>query len=450
MTEKLSWAQMSSDERRAKRLADWLAVDVEFESSDAEAEYRARLQRLAAACTLRQPDRVPIVLSVGFWPTQLAGMTPYESMTDYVRAARAWLRFARRFQPDSMSSPRSYVLPATLFEKLEYRLFSWPGHGVRKEAGFQYNEREWMPAEDYDALIEDPTGYFLRTYLPRTVGAFGGFSKLPSLLDFTTFASVPGHMTGWAAPEMAQSLRVLSEAAQEARDWAEVIGPELTKIAAAGFPPFRGAMTLAPFDILGDTLRGMRGLATDMFRRPEKVLAACEALVRPAVEWVTRSPVPPPTPVVFIPLHKGADGFMSEEHFKTIYWPTLRKVVMGLVEDGFIPLLFAEGRYDSRLEVIMDLPKGVTVWRFDQTDLALAKRTVGQVACISGNMPVSLLHAASPEEVARYTREMIDAAAEGGGYILDLGASVDSGRPENLQAMVETARAYGVYGSDAG
>jgi uroporphyrinogen-III decarboxylase len=223
------------------------------------------------------------------------------------------------------------------------------------------------------------------------------------------------------------------------------VTPTVEGIRAAGFPPFRGGMTVAPFDILGDTLRGMRGLATDMFRRPDKVLAACERLVPLAIDWGTRSVAPFSAPLIFIPLHKGADSFMSQEHFETIYWPTLRDVLLGLIQEGLIPLLFAEGKYDSRLETIMDIPKGATIWRFDQTDLALAKSTIGQVACISGNMPVSLLHAASPTVVAEHTRRMIDAAGEGGGYILDLGASLDDGRPENLRAMVETAREYGVY-----
>jgi Uroporphyrinogen decarboxylase (URO-D) len=440
-----AWEHMSADQRRAKRLEHWRNAEVAFESPEAEANYRARVDRLISASTLGRPDRVPVVLSVGFWPTQLAGMTPYESMRDFVRAAQAWLDFALEFQPDSMSGARAYLMPASMFEKLDYRLFSWPGHGTRKEAGFQYNEKEWMPAEDYDALIDDPTGYLLRTYLPRTIGAFAGFSRLSSFLDMTTFASVSSHMAGWASQEMIESFKALGEAAHELEEWTRVVTPGLTRIQAAGFPPARGGMTVAPFDILGDTLRGMRGLATDMFRRPEKVLAACHRLVPLAIDWATKSPVPPAAPLIFIPLHKGADGFMSEEHFKTIYWPTLRKVIVGLIEQGFIPLLFAEGRYDSRLEIIQDVPKGATIWRFDQTDLALAKSTVGKVACISGNMPVSLLHAASPAEVADYTRKMIDAAGEGGGYILDLGASLDDGRPENLKAMVETAREYGVY-----
>ena len=441
-----AWPDMDAEERRAKRLADWLDPPVAFESPDAETAHRARVERLIAASTLKSvPDRVPVVLSVGFWPTQLAGMTPYDAMTDFVRAAQAWLDFARRYQPDSMSGARAYLMPATMFEKLDYRLFSWPGHGVRNEAGFQYNEREWMPAEDYDQLIEDPTGYLLRTYLPRTIGAFAGFSKLSSFLDLTTFPTVSGHLSSWGTPEMIATLEALGKAAREVAEWERVVGPVVSRIQAAGFPPFRGGMTVAPFDILGDTLRGMRGLATDLFRRPERVLAACERLVPLAIDWATKQPAPLPAPVIFIPLHKGADGFMSHEHFQTIYWPTLRKVILGLIEQGLIPLLFAEGKYDSRLEIIQDVPPGKTIWRFDQTDLALAKKTVGQVACLSGNMPVSLLHAGSPAEVAAYTRTMIEAAGEGGGYILDLGASLDDGRPENLKAMVETARECGVY-----
>lgn len=440
-----SWKDMNAEQRRAKRLEDWRNAEAAFASPEAEAVYRARVDRLAAAATLGQPDRVPVVLSVGFWPTQLAGMTPYDSMTNFARAAQAWLDFALEFQPDSLSGAKAYLMPAALFEKLDYRLFSWPGHGVRKEAGFQYNEKEWMPAEEYDELIDDPTGYLLRTYLPRTVGAFAGFSKLSSFLELTALANVSGHMLSWASPEMTESLRAIGEAAREVEQWARIVNPAVEKIRAAGFPPFRGGMTVAPFDILGDTLRGMRGLATDMFRRPEKVLAACERLVSLAIDWGRRSLAPLAAPIVFIPLHKGADGFMSEEHFATIYWPTLRKTLVGLIEEGLIPLLFAEGRYDSRLEIIQDVPPGATIWRFDQTDLALAKEAIGRVACISGNMPVSLLHAASPGDVADFTRKMIDAAAPGGGYILDLGASLDDGRPENLRAMMDTARTYGVY-----
>jgi len=120
-------------------------------------------------------------------------------------------------------------------------------------------------------------------------------------------------------------------------------------------------------------------------------------------------------------------------------------VILGLIDDGRIPLLFAEGRYNSRLEIITDLPKGKTVWLFDQTDMAMAKETIGKVACLEGNVPLSLLHAGSAQEVTDYVRKLIHVAGNGGGFILNMGASGDSGRDDNLRAMVKAAKEYGVY-----
>jgi hypothetical protein len=442
---RLSWADMTADEKLAWRIERWRTPAVGFKSPEAEAGYKARVDRLITALTLGRPDRVPIVLSVGFWPAGHAGMTPYDAMTDPVRARRAWIDFILEFQPDAMTDLRGYTMPISMFEKLDYKLFSWPGHGIPEETGYQYKEQEWMGPDEYDALIADPTGYLLRTYLPRTVGAFAGFSGLSSFLNLIGMPSVSTHVGGWGSPEMLDGLERLTAAAREVDNWASMVFPVRSQVSAMGFPAYRGGVSLAPFDILGDTLRGTKGVILDMFRRPEKVLEACERLVPMAVDWALKSPTPLATPIVFVPLHKGADGFMSDEQFKTFYWPTLRKVILGLIDGGTIPLLFAEGRYDSRLELIMDLPKGRTVWLFDQTDMARAKQTIGRVACLEGNMPLSLLHAGTPAEVAAHTRRLIDVAGEGGGYIMDIGAVADGGRDENLLAMINTTREYGVY-----
>jgi uroporphyrinogen-III decarboxylase len=149
--------------------------------------------------------------------------------------------------------------------------------------------------------------------------------------------------------------------------------------------------------------------------------------------------------VIFIPLHKGADGFMSDEQFRKFYWPSLRATLLGLIEEGFIPFLFAEGGYGSRLGVIKDLPEASTVWLFDQTDMAKAKTTIGKVACIQGNVPLSLMYAGTAEETVKYVRGLIDACGKGGGFILDCGAVIDSGKEENLRAMIKTAEEYGRY-----
>jgi uroporphyrinogen-III decarboxylase len=182
-----------------------------------------------------------------------------------------------------------------------------------------------------------------------------------------------------------------------------------------------------------------------MYRCPEKVVAACERLVPIAIDWVVKRSKPPATPLIFMPLHKGGDGLMSGEQFDTFYWPTLKAVILGLIEQGYIPYLFAEGRYGSRLEAIMDRPRARTVWLFDQTDMTRAKQTIGQVACIQGNVPLSMIYAGTEEETVDYTRSLIDSVGEGGGFILDLGAVADGGNVQNLRAMIETVKQFGVY-----
>ncbi len=150
-------------------------------------------------------------------------------------------------------------------------------------------------------------------------------------------------------------------------------------------------------------------------------------------------------PFVFIPLHKGADGFMSQEQYETFYWPTLKKVILGLIDEGLVPFIFAEGAYDTRLEIVQDIPKGRTIWQFDYTDMARAKEVLGKTACIAGNVPISLLSTGTPDEVKDYCKKLIDVAGKDGGFILASGAVIDTANPENVRTMIEFTREYGVY-----
>ena len=137
---------------------------------EAEAEYKARVDRILAAINLEKPDRVPVRLNMGFWPAKSAGMTAYEAMSDAARARRPGKTSTSSSSPTPRSTRSTTRRPAAMFEALDYKLYSWPGHGVSEAASYQYNEKEWMLPEDYDALISDPSDYLLRTYLPRTVG----------------------------------------------------------------------------------------------------------------------------------------------------------------------------------------------------------------------------------------------------------------------------------------
>ena len=149
--------------------------------------------------------------------------------------------------------------------------------------------------------------------------------------------------------------------------------------------------------------------------------------------------------MVTFALHKGGDTFMSVKQFETFYWPTLKKIVLALIDEGIMAGLFGEGCYTGRLEIVKDLPKGWILWGLENTDMAKAKEILGDRACLSGNVPASLMCTGTPQAVKEYCRKLIEVCGEGGGFILTGGASIDKGDPDNLRAMTEAVMEYGIY-----
>jgi uroporphyrinogen-III decarboxylase len=136
---------------------------------------------------------------------------------------------------------------------------------------------------------------------------------------------------------------------------------------------------------------------------------------------------------------------MSPDQYKTFYWPTLRKVMVGLIDEGLVPMPLFEGDYTSRLEIIKDIPRGKAIYWFEKVDIRKAKEVLGDAACFRGNVPVTLLFAGTPQEVKDYVKWLIDVVGEGGGLMVDCGVWFDEAKRENVKAMVDFAKEYGVY-----
>jgi uroporphyrinogen-III decarboxylase len=234
-------------------------------------------------------------------------------------------------------------------------------------------------------------------------------------------------------------------AGEEALKWRQAVGECDNEIVANGITIFSGGYSKAPFDVLSDTLRGTRGLTIDLYRQPDKVMKAMERLVPLMIKMGLAAARASGRPIVMLPLHKGADGFLSDEQFRRFYWPTLRDVITGLVDGGVFPFMFAEGGYESRLEYLNELPEGRTAWHFDFTDMGKAKKIMGRTACIVGNVPLSLLNTGTADEVKEYCRKLIDIAGKDGGFILAAGGVIDKAKPENIRTMVDFTTEYGVY-----
>ncbi len=441
------WEEMTAEEKRNSLVQKWLSpADVKYVSDDTEKGYKARVKRFLDAVDMKKPDRVPIFPMTGFFAAYYSKLTPREVMYDYDKLFNSFKKYILDFQPDAHGSITT-APPGRSFDILDYKLYAWPGHGVAPEHSYQAIEGEYMKVDEYDALIDDPTYYFISTYFPRIFGALDGFkniSPITNILEmyggFTGAALVP-----YGLPPVQEALKALMDAGNEALKWIEFVADYGKEMAANGFPGFFGGGCKAPFDTLGDTLRGTRGMMVDMYRQPDKVLRALEQITPLMIKMGVGAAKNNGNPIVFIPLHKGADGFMSDEQFKKFYWPSLKALLLGLIDEGCIPFPWAEGGYNSRLNVIRDIPRGKIIWGFDTTDMARAKKILGDVSCISGNVPIDTLSVGTPDDVRVNVKQLIDTCAGGGGYIMMNGAVIEDVPPENVKAMIDATKEYGVY-----
>ncbi len=434
-------------EKREALFQKWLnpkdgaGNDLQFQSPEAAKAYRERIQRIKDAIELRKPDRVPVIIMPSFFPYFNARMTAQEAIYDYDKLGAAFKKFIHDYEPDGHIGATAPG-PGKMYDILDYKLYSWPGHGIAPEHVYQCNEGEYMKADEYDALIQDPTRYWLNVYMPRIFGALQPLQMLPFFPGILEMYGLAYSFIPFAIPPVQAALKALMDAGTEALNWAIATGGIEGELAASGFPQLLGGFTKAPFDVIGDTLRGTKGIMLDLRRQPEKLLQAMEALVPMMVNMGVGAAQQTGHPIIFIPLHKGADGFLSDEQYKKFYWPTLQKVMVGLIENGCIPLPAAEGGYGSRLEVIRDIPKGSTLWMIDQTDMAKAKKALDGIGCVVGNVPMDMLKMATPEKVKAYAEDLIRNANGNGGFIMGNGAFFDEAKPENIAAFVEVAKAH--------
>jgi uroporphyrinogen-III decarboxylase len=403
-----------------------------------------RYKRLQAARNLMVPDRVPVSLPIGYFPAKYAGIPFSAAYNDFDAWYDAYEKTLQEFRPDQFGG--SNYQSGKALEMLELKTMRWPGFGCDPNHGHQSIEIDGLKADEFDLYMRDPDDYFIRLQLPRISDKLKGLGKIPPLYQFL---NGPGAAQAMAMilsdPEVAQTIALLQKSGREMRKVQAKQAKFQRLLEKYGYfsTPMVGA--LPPYDIVSHSLRGMTGTMFDMFRQPEKLIELCEFILK---EMLAKTPLVPDENGdirIFMTNTRGSDDFMSKKQFDTFYWPTFKKLVVGLCKRGGRPNIFFEGNFDSRIEYLLEFPKGQFTARFDTSDIFRAKEILKGHCCIEGNVPPSLLQAGTREDVIAYCKKLIDVVGKDGGYILSTRSSTDEVNPENLKAMIDFTKEYGVY-----
>jgi len=397
-------------------------------AKDMEQLYAERLKRYVTAMRNEKPDKIPIRPFVAEFTAKYAGYTCQEVTHDFEKAFDAARKCAADFDWDAVVANMVYVWTG-LTQAIGLKYYGVPGIDVPPDMGFQYKEpppeKAFMRPDEYDQLIEDPTGYLFNVWLPRVSADVSPIGEPTSYRNNLSFLKGGMAMMKYFTAFGNQNALLRSESG--------------TVSAISG-------ILKAPFDILADKLRGYIGLTMDLFERPDKVLAACEALT-PHLTHVALSGADPDknVPIGFW-MHRGCVPFISHEHFNKFYWPTLKPIIEEIWAHGHQVLFYAEGDWNAHLKSFAELPNQSIVYHVDKADIFEAHKAIGNKFCISGGIPNSLLGFGTPNEVRDYCKKVIDGVAKDGGYIMDASAIIQNdAKVENIQAMTDFTREYGAY-----
>jgi uroporphyrinogen decarboxylase len=197
-----------------------------------------------------------------------------------------------------------------------------------------------------------------------------------------------------------------------------------------------------PFDSLCAG-RGMAKFYADLRRMPDKIEAVLNVMAdEMAADTKNFLEAAKPFCVVCVPCVRANAGFVNRKTFERFGWPLFKRFTDVAINAGSKVLFHMDARWTEFLDFFTDFPKGTCIFDPDgMTDIFAIKRTLGDRMCITGDVSAAMLVVATPEEVYRYSRKLIEEIGPEG-FILSSGCSVPpNAKPENVEALVAAAEA---------
>ena len=414
-------------------------------TEEAKKKHDEKEARIRATIALQEPDRVPVQVSGSIYAVAQTGHTMaevvYDESMEAMKEAMFW--YQDTFDPDTAMGAEQLAGQGRALEIIAPTFIDWPGRPGNKlddNSLMQFIEFEVLEDEDFEFFFSDRTGWEMKKSMPLLAGFAAPLKDLKIPLSHR--GTMMDIIRSFAKPEVRQLVDQcvwLEEFFKEnARRRAEVNRAAVER----GFPSFGGGKAMVAFDEYSDTLRGTLASLMDLYERPEDVERFIDEYHPQMIGEIKHmNPDGKKTgKFVNMTLHKGLDGFMSDEYYVKYYWRYLQEIIQT------IPYVFCEGKYLTRVQHLKDIPKGKVVYKFEDTPMELAKEVVGDVACITGGFDNTLLSYGTVQQVEDACKKMIDVCAPGGGFIFQTKSSlIDTCKPENVEAMFRTVRDYGRY-----
>ena len=406
-------------------------------------EFIQRVSRIGQAIALKEPDRVPFMPSMNnFYVYHYNKITVKQWMEDCSTIIPSMDQYLTDYNPDLVWSP--IMFPSKAMERIGSLQCRWPGEywNLPDNTAYQYVDKSFLEDDDWDEFFKDPTLFIIRKVLPKKYKSLGalGMLNLYGICGHCVLSFMP-----FGLPPVQDAINSILETGAEVGKYMQGgIASEMFCI-EKGFPVFGSSVLCCPFDDFADNVRGLMDLCMDLTTDPEMVDEALERWGDITIPAAIQAAKMAHQSYVFMPLHCGVDNFMSAENYEKHYWPGLERSINALVAAGLTPIVFCEGSYHNRLDIIKNVQPGKVIFCFEDVNMEEAKKKLGDRACIAMGMNTATLMHGKPQDVEDEVKRTLDIMAPGGGYISSNSIALDYVSPENMYAWRNTIEKYGYY-----
>ena len=412
-------------------------------------KYDEKLKRIKDAIALKEPDRVPITPTPELYPIFHAGYTVAEVIydTSLEKARAAAIKYLTDFDPDTGSGVGLvYAGEGPIMERIKPKNMRWagmPGNIIDDNSLQQFLEYPLLLDDEFDEFFKDRSGWAIRKALPRVSELLDPLANFPANVNaFRGARQLSGLFSTQEYRDMVREFWAIEDYYKAYQEKVDAVNKEVYEM---GYPVLRGGSASVPFDNYSDYLRGTIKSLEDLYDRPQIIEKFIEGQLEVMLDAINATKGQNEGTYVSMALHKGMDGFMSDEHYRKYYWSHLQKIILAIIDSGKIPYIYTEGKYNQRIDCLTEVPPGKVFYHFEDVDMAVAKKKLAGIACISGGFPSALLDWSTPERVREEMKRLYDVCAPGGGFIFETSCGIGNSKRENVEAMFDEARKLGVY-----
>jgi hypothetical protein len=350
--------------------------------------------------------RVTTIYQGSATPPAEEGLTIAEFINDWDKGSKAYSHYIGRLNERGPIDGQNAAYLAGVNVLLALAWWSYikmPGRELPENSVWQVNEKENLKIEDYDFILNNGMDAMVQRLMP-TLFPLEDFQKLMASL---------------------QNSEQQSQA-----------------IIDLGYPLLAHGNLVPPFETLCGG-RGMNNFFMDCYKMPDKIKAVQDVMMESIRKQVDLIPEEKYALGAWVGGWRGASNIVNQKIWDKLVWPYMKELAELVAAKGKIPIMHLDASWDRDIERFKELPAKTIILNTDgMTDLRRAKKLLGDHAAFMGDVPVQMLAVSSKEEVADYTKRLLDDIGPQGLFLCPGCDAPATAKFENMAAIYETAAKY--------